>query len=108
MSTCAVVDGLVYVPEVAGYLYCLDAQTGEKVWDYDLKTGTWASVYAVDGKVFVPTDDANVFVFPQGRKPPPKQVPAVELDRVVKGSLVAADGVLYVQTDTYLHAIARK
>ena len=49
----AVHDGLVYAAELDGFLHCLDANTGRKYWDYDLKDGTWNSPFYVDGKVFL-------------------------------------------------------
>ena len=40
MSTCCVHDGLVYAAEFAGYLHCLDAQTGKEYWVHNLKAQT--------------------------------------------------------------------
>src|SRR5437764_1412481 len=35
MSTAAIRDGLVYIAELAGYLHCLDAQTGKEYWQHN-------------------------------------------------------------------------
>ena len=43
LSTAAVHDGLVYIAELAGYLHCLDAKTGERYWDHDFRASVWGS-----------------------------------------------------------------
>ena len=67
ISTVAVHDGLVYAAELDGYLHCLDAKTGKKYWEHDLKDGTWCSPYYVDGKVYIGTDDGDLYVFTPAR-----------------------------------------
>ena len=63
MSTASIVDGVIYIGELAGYLHCLDAKTGKKFWQFDLKSAVWGSTYYVDGKVFIATEDGDLFVF---------------------------------------------
>lgn len=103
MSTCAIHDGLVYVSELAGYMNCLDARTGQRYWHHDLKADVWGSVYYVDGKVYVPTDWGDVFVFAHGKTK--KLLTMFEMDRPMKGSVVAVNGVLFVKTEQVLYAI---
>ncbi|MSR30193.1 MAG: hypothetical protein EXR99_01685 [Gemmataceae bacterium] len=106
LSTPAIHDGLIYLAELDGYFHCLDAQTGEKQWDHDLRDGTWASPYYVDGKVFIGTDSGDIYIFKHGRK---KAEPdKVEMEQPIKGPLVAANGALYINTGTALIAIAGK
>ncbi len=50
ISTVAIHDGLLYAVELDGFLHCLDAKTGAKYWEYDLKDQTWNSPFYVDGK----------------------------------------------------------
>ena len=68
MSTCAIHDGLVYVAELAGYLHCLDAKTGKKYWDHDLKAKTWSSPYWVDGKIYIGNDKGVMTIFEHGKR----------------------------------------
>ena len=106
MSTCAVHDGLCYAAELAGYLHCVDAKTGQKYWSYDLKGAVWGSPYWVDGKVYIATEDGDVYVFKHGKgKPEPKKV---EMEQPIRSTTVAANGVLYVMTESNLYAIAGK
>jgi outer membrane protein assembly factor BamB len=106
ISTVAVHDGLVYASELDGFLHCLDAKTGEHYWDADLQAIVWASPYYVDGKVYIGTDNGDLFVFPAGKqKGKPR---TIDMGHSVKSSVVAAHGVLYVQTDSVLFAIGKK
>ena len=76
MSTACVLDGLVYISELHGYLHCLDAATGEPQWQYDTKASIWGSPYYADGKVFLAVDSGDMYVFKH--QPKPKRYDAVE------------------------------
>lgn len=106
MSTAAVHDGLVYIGELAGYLHCLDAKTGKKYWDHDMKAGVWGSPYWVDGKVMIATEEGDVYIFEHGKeKKAPKKV---EMEQPVRSTPVVVNGVLYVMTERQLFAIGKK
>jgi RNA polymerase sigma factor (sigma-70 family) len=106
MSTCAVHDGLVYAAELNGYLHCLEAKTGRVLWVHDLKAAVQGSPLWVDGKVYLGTDDGDLWVFEHGKaKPTPKQM---ELGGPIRTTPVVANGVLYVMTNSTLFAIAPK
>jgi len=54
----AVVDGRVYVGSNNNKVYCLDADTGGKIWDYSTDDGVYLSSPAVaDGKVYINEND---------------------------------------------------
>jgi outer membrane protein assembly factor BamB len=106
ISTVAIHDGLVYAAELEGYLHCIDAKTGQKYWDADLKDGIWNSPYYVDGRVLLGTDGGDLYVFMAGKE---KNEPAkINMEQSVKIPPVAAGGVLYVTNGTTLYAIAAK
>jgi outer membrane protein assembly factor BamB len=109
MSTCAIHDGLLYTAELTGFFHCLDAKTGKKLWDHDLKSSVWGSPYWVDGKVYIGNEDGDVYVFAHGRQ---KKVlngeKPLELKRPIKSTPVVVDGTLYIMTDTHLYAIGNK
>ena len=106
ISTCAIHDGLVYVPEMDGFLHCLDARTGQKYWEHDLKAEIWGSPFWVDGKVYLGDEDGDVYVFAHGKEK--KLLGQIAMEQPIKGTPVAVNGVLYVTTDTQLFAIANK
>jgi len=106
-STCAVHDGLAYAADMAGYLYCLDARTGQEYWVHDLRSSVVrASPYWVDGKVFIATEHGAVWIFAHGREK--KEPKKIETDVMRRGSSVCANGVLYVLGDSTLFAIQEK
>jgi outer membrane protein assembly factor BamB len=106
ISTCAVHDGLCYACDLVGFFTCLDAKTGQKLWQYDLKSEIWGSPYYVDGKVMIGTSDGDVVIFKAGKE---KSEPTkVDMGKAIKSTPVATDGVLYVMTETMLYAIGKK
>jgi outer membrane protein assembly factor BamB len=104
ISTCAIHDDLVYAAEVAGFLHCLDAKTGKKYWEHDLKAEVWGSPYWVDGKVYIGTGDGDVHVLAHGKEK--KVLGKIEMETPIYSTPVVANGVLYVMTMKQLYAIA--
>src|SRR5208282_3444591 len=68
MSTAAIHDGMVYISELAGFLHCLDAKTGKKYWDHDLKSEIWGSPYWVDSKIYIGDEDGDILIFAHGKE----------------------------------------
>jgi outer membrane protein assembly factor BamB len=138
MSTACVVDDVVYISELHGYLHCLDAKTGAHYWQYDTKSSIWGSPYYVDGKVFLATDSGDMFVFKHDKKPQtidevaaamnaPDMKAAraiqkkerarvekeyllgkVEFDAPIRSTPIVANGVLWVMTEKTLYALKTK
>lgn len=106
LSTVAIVDGLCYVAEVDGFLHCLDAKTGEKHWEYDLKDGTWNSPYYVAGKVLIGTTSGDFWIFNHGKKlQEPKKI---DMQSELKTPPLASNGMLYINNGLTLYAIGGK
>jgi outer membrane protein assembly factor BamB len=103
MSSCAIHDGLLYVAELAGYLHCLDARTGEKYWDHDMGAATWSSPYWVDGKIYQGNDNGELLIFAHGKEK--KLITTIDMQGKVRATPVVANGVLYVMTENKLYAI---
>lgn len=104
MSTAAIRDGLVYIAELAGYLHCLDARTGQKYWDHNMNAAAWSSPSWIDGKIYMGNDDGKVLIFEHGKEK--KLVAEVDMESKIRATPVAANGVLYVMTENKLYAIA--
>jgi outer membrane protein assembly factor BamB len=109
MSTCAVHDGLCYAADYDGYIYCLDANTGEKYWEHSLKADTWSSPYWVDGKVYIGNENGTMHVFAHGKTKKVLNQVKMRCD-AIRATPVAVNGVLYVMTEnqTKLWAISTK
>ena len=103
LSTACVQDGVVYIAELAGYLHCLDAKTGERLWYHDVKAPIWSSPYYCDGKVFLGTDDESLIIFEAGDKK--KILAEKDMGAKVRATPVVANGTLYVMTENTLYAI---
>ncbi|HVK13262.1 MAG TPA: PQQ-binding-like beta-propeller repeat protein [Gemmataceae bacterium] len=63
MSSACIVDDVLYIADIAGYLHCLDAKTGTRYWQWDTKAAIWGSAYYVDGKVILANEDGDMYFF---------------------------------------------
>ena len=138
MSSACIVDDICYISELAGYLHCLDAKTGKKYWQYDLKAAIWGSPYYVDGKIFIGHEDGDLFVFRHDPKPETMdeveiaakeadekaarkklvevrkevdtkyKIAKISIDEPIRSTPIVANGVLYIMTERSLFAIQKK
>jgi len=69
MSTASIVDDVLYIAELQGYVHALDARTGKKYWQYDLKGALWGSTIVADGKVYAATESGDLFAFKHAKQP---------------------------------------
>jgi outer membrane protein assembly factor BamB len=134
MSTACIVDDILYISELTGFLHCLDAKTGKHFWTFDTKASIWGSPYYCAGKVYLANDQGDVFIFRheknqevfdelagvqnvEDRKEARKGIEAVrkkvaekylitkaEFDAPVRSTPVVANGVLYVMSEKMLYA----
>lgn len=105
ISTVAVDDKVLYVPDVSGKLHCLDADTGECHWVYDTGAETWGGVLVGDGKLYL-GNKRHFCVFSAGKEQP-KVLSKVRLGSPAYSTPIAANGVVYVTSQRYLWAVAR-
>lgn len=110
VCTCAVHDGLCYVADFDGFMYCFDAHTGKKYWDHDMEIDTWCSPYWVDGHIYVGNEYGDVFVFKHGKDKKLVQTMRGASGSMVRASLTSANGVLYMMTEIpcKLYALQKK
>ncbi|KPJ75875.1 MAG: hypothetical protein AMS14_02910 [Planctomycetes bacterium DG_20] len=103
MATVSVADGLLYIPDIAGAVHCLDADTGRVQWVHQTAQPIWSSTLVADGKVYVTTEKRTLWVFQAGRQ---KRVLAtVKLPYKTSASPVAANGVLYIASHRRFYAV---
>jgi outer membrane protein assembly factor BamB len=106
MSTVAIADGLLYISDLSGFLYCLDVNTGDLYWKHDTFAAIWGSPYVVDGKIYLGDEDGDVVILKAGKT---EQVLfETNMGSAVYTTPVAKDGVLYVVTRNTLIAIEEK
>lgn len=103
ISTVTIAGGLLYVPDIAGKLHCLDADTGKPYWVHDMKAEAWGSPLVADGKIYL-GNHREFLVLAAGKR---RQVlDKIRLGSAVYSSPIAVDGVLYVTSQRYLWAVA--
>jgi outer membrane protein assembly factor BamB len=101
MSSACVVDDVVYIAELAGYVHCLDAKTGKKFWQWDTKSAIWGSCYYVDGKVLLANEDGDFYIFKHEKTHD-------VLDEVAEGSKAAVEAEKKAKADGKEDAVVRK
>jgi outer membrane protein assembly factor BamB len=102
IASATIADGLVYIPDIAGRIHCLDAESGKRLWVYETGAQAWGSVLAADGKLYFGTK-SEFFVMAAGKEP--KVLFRVALGSPVYTTPVAANGVLFVASQQYLWAV---
>ena len=103
MSAAAIKDGLLYIADLSGFVYCLDLKTGEQVWEYDAFAAIWGSTFVADGKVYIGDEDGDIAILKAGRKM--ELLAEINMGAAVYTTPVAHDGVLYIVSRNRLWAI---
>ena len=107
LSTIAIKDGLLFVPDFSGFVYCLDAKTGAEYWVHDTKGHIWGSPLVADGKVYIGNEDGYMTVLPASKTYDESKVVEIDMTSPIYSSPIAANGVLYIATHTHLFAIEK-
>jgi outer membrane protein assembly factor BamB len=103
ISTAAIQDGIVYASDLSGFLYALDAKTGQHYWTHDMLAAVWGSPFVADGRVYIGDEDGDLEVLKAGKT---KQVLGNHNMGVsVYSTPVAKNGVLYVLARNRLFAL---
>ncbi len=106
ISTAAIYDGIVYITDLSGFLYALDAETGKHHFTYDAFAAVWGSPYVADGKVYLGDEDGDIAVLKTGTK----EVVLAEnnLGAAVYTTPVAHNGTLFILARNKLWAFEDK
>jgi len=116
ISTVAIKNDLLFVPDFSGLFHCVDAKTGKEYWSYDMLAAAWGSAMIVNDEVFVGDEDGDIAVFPLSKDP---KVALKVVDSQIKPALaeinmgnsvystpVVANNVLYIANKDHIFAIA--
>ncbi len=104
ISTPAIKDGIVYMPDFSGFFHALDAKTGKVLWTHDMFAAVWGSPLVVDGRVYLGDEDGDVVVIQEGKTL--KILGEYNLGSSVYATPVAANGVMYISNRNQLIALA--
>ncbi len=105
MATAAVANGRVYIPDLSGTLYCLDAETGRCDWTYDTAAETWGGVLVADDKLFLVN---KKYFHAFTAEDEPQLLNKILLGSPAYSTPVAANGVLYLASRGYLWAVQQE
>lgn len=103
ISTVAVSDGLVYAPDLSGFLHCIDFKTGEKKWVFDTFAAVWGSPMVVDGRVLMGDEDGEMVILKAGDKL--EELDTKTFNSSIYSTPTIANGVMYVSDRSRLYAI---
>ena len=106
ISTAAIHDGLVYMPDFSGFLHVLDAMTGEVKYVHDTFAAVWSSPLVADGKVYLGDEDGDVVVLAVG--PEENVINEINMGSSVYSSAVPANGRLIIATRNQLFSIEQQ
>ncbi len=106
ISTGAVRDGILYMPDFSGFLHALDIETGEALWVHDTFAAVWASPVIADDKLYLGDEDGDVVVLRPG--PTEEVIAEINMGSSVYSSAVPANGVLYIATRNQLFALEQQ
>ena len=109
ISSAAIKDDIVYISDLTGFLYALNAQTGEHYWTYDTFAAVWGSPFVADGKVYLADEDGDLVVIQEGKGEGGEPVLLAEdlnLGAATYTTPVAHDGTLFVLSRNRLFALA--
>ena len=104
VSTVAIHEGLLYAADLSGFVYCLNADTGERYWTHDTFAAIWGSPFVADGKVYIGDEDGEVTVFKAGKQK--ELIYNVNMGSAVYTTPLAKNKVLYIVSRNTLFAIA--
>lgn len=103
ISTAAVADGLVYAPDLSGFLHCIDFKTGEKKWVHDTFAAVWGSPMVVDGHVLLGDEDGEMVILKAG--PKEEEIETKTFNSSIYSTPSIANGMMYVSDRSTLYAI---
>jgi len=106
VGTPVVKDGLLYVGDLGGKIYCLDAKTGTVVWKHDTLGAIWGCLALAGERVYVGNVDGNMTVLAAGRRK--ALLAEIEMDAPLYSRPAVVGDSLYLATARRLYRIAAK
>ena len=108
MPTPVIYKGLLYVLHNNGLLDCYELVSGKEIYRQRIRhggSGFSASPVAADGKLYLPSEDGDIFVIRAGREF--KQLARNSMGEFLMATPALSGGALYVRAHHHLVAIGR-
>jgi outer membrane protein assembly factor BamB len=109
MQTPLVYGDYLYVCRINGILSCYEAKTGKRLYQERLgtgRTGFSASPVAANGKIYIASEDGEVYVIQAG--PEFKQLAVNPMGEICMATPAISEGTLFFRTQSHLIAIAER
>ncbi len=99
-------DGLLYVGDVGGMVFCLDAATGTLVWEHDTYAAIWGSFLLAGDRLYVGNEDGTMTILRTGRRK--ELLGEIEMDGALYSLPALIGDALWLTTSKRLYLIATK
>ncbi len=103
ISTVAISDGLVYAPDLSGFLHCIDFATGQQKWVFDSFAAVWGSPMVVDGRVLMGDEDGEMVILKAA--PELTELATKRFNSSIYSTPTIANGKMFVSDRSRLYAI---
>ena len=103
LLTPVITNGLIYTIDSKSIAWCLDASTGEVIWQNRMKGKFNASPIAASGKIWFSSTQGNTFVLNEGRKF--EVLAENKLDGEIWATPAFVDGTVLVRTSKFLYRV---
>ncbi len=104
ISTVSIAGGLLFAADLAGFLHCLDVETGANHWTHDMLSVVWASPITIGGNVYLGDEDGDVAVLAASKEK--KVIAESTMGSNVYSTPAPANGVLFLSNRNQLWALA--
>jgi outer membrane protein assembly factor BamB len=106
ISTAAIHEGIIYMPDFSGFLHALDVATGTPYWVHDTFAAVWSSAVVIDGRIYLGDEDGDIVVLQAGKEE--KVLAETNMGSSVYSSVVPANGALFVASRNQLFALQQQ
>jgi outer membrane protein assembly factor BamB len=96
-------DGSLYSVTTNGIAYCMNAQTGEIVWQQRIGGNYSASPVCADGRIYFLSEEAVTTVI--AAEPQYRLIATNPLDGTAQASMAVSGRQLFIRTDSHLYCI---
>ena len=109
ISTAAIGNGMVFIPDMTGFLHCIDWKTGVRNWRHDLESAVWGSSLLVDQKLLLGSEEGELLIFDATKANPGKpRAIQTQFWSSVYSTPVVANGKLFIADRTRLYVVSIK
>lgn len=117
ISSPAIKNDLLFIPDFSGLVHCLDANTGKVHWTSDVLASIWGSPLIVEDRVYIGDEDGDIAIYALSADPKLSLKPNDEygepareiyMQSSVQSTPIVANDVLFISDRSHLYAIQNK